>query len=427
MNNEIRTHHPDGQGELMAHAVDACVHCGFCLPACPTYALLGEEMDSPRGRIVLMKEVLEGALPLFEATPYLDRCLGCVGCVTACPSGVPYGELITSFRGWSEPQRQRPLLQKVTRAAVLTLLPRPGLFRAGASVGRFAKPLSPLLPQALRAPLDLLPRTLEPAQPLPALTPAEGVRRGRVALLSGCAQQVLTPNFNSATVRVLSRNGRDVVVPPTQGCCGAAAMHTGARPLALQQARRNLNVFEETQVDAVVSNAAGCGAGLKEYPMLLAGEGEADENRARALAAQVQDISEYLGKLLEQGELEPFLPTSRPLKVAYHDACHLAHAQGIRSAPRALLRAIPGVTVLEVPQGDLCCGSAGTYNLEQPDLAGQLGDLKARNVMATGAEYVVSGNVGCHTQLQSHLTRLGSPIRVLHTVELLDMAYRGQL
>jgi glycolate oxidase iron-sulfur subunit len=429
VNHDIPVREIGPQGEIMAHAVDACVHCGFCLPACPTYALLGDEMDSPRGRIVLMKEVLEGALPLLDAAPHLDRCLGCQACVTACPSGVPYGELITSFRGWSEPQRRRPAFQKLTRAAVLTLLPRPGLFRAGASVGRFAKPLSPLLPQALRAPLDLLPTTLEPAQPLPALTPARGQRRGRVALLSGCAQQVLTPNFNAATVRVLVRNGIEVVVPPAQGCCGAAAMHTGARPLALEQARRNLDAFgtEASGVDAIVSNAAGCGAGLKEYPMLLAGEGAADERRALELAGQVQDISEYLAGLLHAGDLEPFLPARRPLAVAYHDACHLAHAQGVRAAPRELLRAIPGVTVLEVPEGDLCCGSAGTYNLEQPALAGQLGERKARNVMSTGAEYVVSGNVGCHTQLQSHLKRLGSPMRVLHTVELLDLAYRGEL
>jgi len=204
-------------------------------------------------------------------------------------------------------------------------------------------------------------------------------------------------------------------------------MHTGARSLALTQARRNLDAFDVQDVDAVVSNAAGCGAGLKEYPMLLAGEGERDENRAAALAGKVRDISVYLAELGERGGLEPFMPTSRPIRVAYHDACHLAHAQGVRAEPRALIRSIPGVTLLEVPQGDLCCGSAGTYNLEQPDLAGQLGDMKAKNVIATGADYVVSGNVGCHTQLQSHLARLGSDIRVLHTVELLDLAYRGEL
>jgi len=427
LKNDIALHHPDAQGLLMAHAVDACVHCGFCLPACPTYQVLGDEMDSPRGRIILMKEVLEGELPLFEATPHLDRCLGCVACVTACPSGVPYGELITGFRGWAEPQRSRPVIQKLTRAAVLTMLPRPALFRVGAEVGKFAKPLAKVLPQALRAPLDLLPSTVQPAQPLPDFTPAQGVKRGRVAFLSGCAQQVLTPNFNAATVRVLARNGVEVLIPPAQGCCGAAAMHTGARSLALEQARRNLGAFDTETVDAVVSNAAGCGAGLKEYPMLLAGEGEADEARAEQLAAKVRDISVYLAELSADGGLEPFMPTSRPITVAYHDACHLAHAQGVKAEPRALIRSIPGVTLAEVRQGELCCGSAGTYNIEQPDLAGQLGDMKARNVIATGADYVVSGNVGCHTQLQSHLSRLGSPIRVLHTIELLDLAYRGEL
>lgn len=432
MKNDVALHHPDAQGVLMAHAIDACVHCGFCLPACPTYALLGDEMDSPRGRIILMKEVLEGELPLYEATPHLDRCLGCAACVTACPSGVPYGELITSFRGWSEPQRSRPVIQRLTRAAVLTLLPRPALFRLGANVGKFAKPLAPLLPQALRAPLDLLPGTVQPAQPLPDFTPAQGRRRGRVAFLVGCAQQVLTPNFNAATLRVLARNGVEVVVPPSQGCCGAAAMHTGARKLALEQARRNLGAFDPggssmSGVDAIVSNAAGCGAGLKEYPMLLAGEGTADEAAAERLAGKVQDISVFLAELSANGGLEPFMPTSRPITVAYHDACHLAHAQGVKAEPRALIRSIPGVTLAEVKQGDLCCGSAGTYNIEQPDLARQLGNLKARNVIATGADYVVSGNVGCHTQLQSHLARLGSKIKVLHTIELLDLAYKGEL
>ncbi|WP_425145255.1 glycolate oxidase subunit GlcF [Deinococcus sp.] len=427
MKNTILDYHTGAQGELMAHAVDACVHCGFCLPACPTYQVLGDEMDSPRGRIILMKEVLEGGLPLFEATPHLDRCLGCVGCVTACPSGVPYGELITAFRGWSEPQRSRPLIQRLTRAAVLTMLPRPPLFRAGATLGKWAKPLAPLLPQALRAPLDLLPQSVQPAQPTPTFTPAQGTRRGRVALLVGCAQQVLTPNFNAATLRVLSRNGIEVIAPEGQGCCGAAAMHTGARGLALEQARRNLGAFDPGDVDALVSNAAGCGAGLKEYPVLLAGEGAADQVRAERLAAKVQDISVYLANLSAKGGLEPFMPTSRPLRVAYHDACHLAHAQGVRAEPRALIKSIPGVTLAEVPEGDLCCGSAGTYNIEQPELAGRLGDRKARNVMGVQPDIVVSGNVGCHTQLQSHLSRLGSGVRVLHLVELLDLAYRGEL
>ncbi len=425
VNNDILTHHPDGQGEVMAHAVDACVHCGFCLPACPTYALLGDEMDSPRGRIVLMKEVLEGALPLYDAAPHLDRCLGCQACVTACPSGVPYGELITSFRGWSEPQRQRSPLDRAKRAAILKILPAPRVFSLAARVGQFAKPLAPLLPNALRSPLDLLPEHVPAMQPSAAFTPARGQRRGRVAFLVGCAQQALTPNFNAATLRVLARNGIEVVIPEGQGCCGAAALHTGARDEALKLVRANLAAFNPDDFDAILSNAAGCGAGLKEYPAIL--HGLPDEAQARAFAAKVQDISEYLGGLLEDGELEPVLPASRPLTVAYHDACHLAHAQGVRSAPRALLRAIPGVTVLEVPEGDLCCGSAGTYNLEQPELATQLGIRKAKNILSTQPDLIASGNIGCHTQIQSHARRQGSPVPVMHTIEVLDLAYRGEL
>lgn len=425
MNNDIPVQQLGPQGEVMAHAVDACVHCGFCLPACPTYALLGDEMDSPRGRIVLMKEVLEGTLPLADAAPHLDRCLGCQACVTACPSGVPYGELITSFRGWSEPQRERSPLDRAKRAAILKILPAPKVFSLAARVGQYAKPLAPTLPTALRAPLDLLPERVPAMQPSPPVTPARGKRRGRVALLAGCAQQALAPNFNAATLRVLARNGIEVVIPEGQGCCGAAALHTGAREEALRLVHQNLAAFDPADYDAILSNAAGCGAGLKEYPVVL--HGLPEEAQARAFAAKVQDISEFLSGLLRDGDLEPFLPTSRPLSIAYHDACHLAHAQKIRRAPRELLRAIPGVTVVEVPEGDLCCGSAGTYNLEQPELANALGMRKAQNILSTMPDLIASGNIGCHTQIQSHVRRAGSRVPVLHTVEVLDLAYRGEL
>ncbi|UBV41495.1 glycolate oxidase subunit GlcF [Deinococcus taeanensis] len=425
MNNDIPVQALGGQGEIMAHAVDACVHCGFCLPACPTYALLGDEMDSPRGRIVLMKEVLEGQLPLMDAAPHLDRCLGCQACVTACPSGVPYGELITAFRGWSEPQRDRSVFDRAKRWAILKALPAPKVFSVAARAGQFAKPLAPALPAALRGPLDLLPERVPALQPSPAFTPSQGPRRGRVAFLVGCAQQALAPNFNAATLRVLSRNGIEVVIPEGQGCCGAAALHTGAREEALKLVRANLNAFQPEEFDAILSNAAGCGAGLKEYPAVL--HGESDEARARAFAAKVMDISEYLNALLQSGDLAPPMPARRPLNVAYHDACHLAHAQGVRAAPRALLRAIPGVSVLEVPEGDLCCGSAGTYNLEQPELAGQLGQRKAQNILSTTPDLIASGNIGCHTQIQSHVRRQGSPVPVMHTIEVLDLAYRGEL
>ena len=408
------------QGEIMAHAVEACVHCGFCLPACPTYLELGDEMDSPRGRIFLMKEVLEGHLPLLDATPHLDRCLGCQGCVTACPSGVPYGELITSFRGYSEPRRERPLAQKAARYAIVKTLENPRVFHAGARLGQLAKPFRPLLPTALKAPLDLLPQRVQSMPSLPEFTPARGVRRARVAFLAGCAQQALAPNFNLATLRVLARNGVEVVIPRGQGCCGAAALHTGLRGEALTLARRNLEAFP-TDVDAILSNAAGCGAGLREYPEVF--HGLPEEEQAKAFASRVLDVSVFLDRL----GLEPILPTKAPITVAYHDACHLAHAQGVRREPRELLRAIPGVTLVDIPEGDICCGSAGTYNLEQPELAKRLGERKARNILSTGADLVASGNIGCHTQISSQLGRLGSRARVMHTLEVLDLAYRGEL
>lgn len=420
MNHDIPVHDLGPAGEVMAHAVDACVHCGFCLPACPTYALLGEEMDSPRGRIFLMKEVLEGELPLADASPFIDRCLGCQGCVTACPSGVPYGELLTTFRATTEQKRERPLLQRAVRAGVLTALPSPKLFRAGAYLGQAAKPFRKVLPKELRAPLDLLPASVPAKFEMPSFVPAQGRRRARVAFLAGCAQQVLAPNFNAATLRVLARNGVEVVIPERQGCCGAAALHTGARRQALSMGRTNLAAFP-ADVDAIVTNAAGCGSGLKEYPMLF--KGEREEAQAAEFASRVKDVSVFLAEL----GLEPMLPLAKPVRVAYHDACHLAHAQKVKAQPRSILRAVPGLELVEVPEGDLCCGSAGTYNIEQPDLAARLGERKARNILATEASILASGNIGCHTQIETHLHRLGSRMRVMHTVEVLDLAYRGEL
>ncbi|PZA08777.1 MULTISPECIES: glycolate oxidase subunit GlcF [unclassified Meiothermus] len=420
MQHKIDTQSIGPQGEVMAHAVEACVHCGFCLPACPTYQVLGEEMDSPRGRIFLMKEVLEGHLQLEEAAPYLDRCLGCLGCVTACPSGVPYGELITTFRGWSEPKRHRSPFRRVFRLAIQETLPYPPRFRMAAALGRLGKLLRPLLPRVLQAPLDLLPDQLPMAEPLPEVVPAVGTRRARVAFLAGCVQQVLEPGFNAATLRVLAQNGVEVVIPKGQGCCGALAMHTGERERALGFARNNLRAFPK-DVDAIVSNAAGCGSGLKEYPLLF--HGEPEEAEAQAFAGRVRDVSVFLAEL----GITPPPPLKNPLRVAYHDACHLAHAQGVRAEPRKLLRSVPGLELVEIPEGELCCGSAGTYNLEQPAIAAALGERKAKNILATGAQMVATGNIGCFTQIQTHLKRLGRELPVLHTLEVLDRAYRGEL
>ena len=404
-------------GEEMARAVEKCVHCGFCLPTCPTYVTLGEEMDSPRGRIFLMKSALEGGLTVEDTLPFVDRCLGCMACVTACPSGVQYAELLTPYRARVESQRPRTLMEKLTRTLVRETLPYPARFRWAAATGRLVAPLRRLLPASLSVMLSLLPDSLPPnSKPLPRVHPAEGKRRARVALLAGCVQQVLAPDINWATLRVLARNGVEVVIPEGQGCCGALMMHTGDEATARAQARRNLGVFP-ADVDAVITNAAGCGSGMKEYGLLFKGRAEADA--AQAFTRKVKDVSEFLAEL----GIEP-PPASPPVKMAYHDACHLAHAQRITEAPRRLLRAIPNVTLLDIPEGELCCGSAGTYNVEQPALAGAIGQRKAQNILRTGAEVVVTGNIGCMVQIRTHLRRLSKPLPVLHTMEALDRAYQ---
>lgn len=410
---------PDGA--LMAHAIEQCVHCGFCLPTCPTYVALGEEMDSPRGRIFLMKSALEGELTVEATLPYVDRCLGCMACVTACPSGVPYHELLTPYRARAEAKRPRTLSEKLARRLVRETLPYPARFRLAALSGKLARPWRRFLPDSLAVMLSLLPEDLPPAgEPLPAFIPAAGPRRARVAFLAGCVQQVLAPEINWATLRVLARNGVEVVIPAGQGCCGSLMMHSGDTATARSQARRNLPVFP-ADVDAIVTNAAGCGSGMKEYGLLFQGEPEAEA--AQAFARRVKDVSEFLDGL---GLVTP-PPAAAPLTVAYHDACHLAHAQRVVEAPRRLLRAIPNLTVLDVPEGELCCGSAGTYNLEQPQLADDIGQRKAHNLLRTGAEMVVMGNIGCMVQIRQHLGRLGQPRPVLHTLEVLDRAYQSQL
>ncbi len=420
MRHEIPVESLGPQGHAKAEAVEACVHCGFCLPACPTYLTLGEEMDSPRGRIMLMKGALEGDLPLDQVLPHIDQCLGCMGCVPACPSGVEYGELLTPFRERAEKQRTRAPLDRLERLLVNRTLPYPARFRAAARLGRLAKPLRPLLPDTLGTMLDLLPGRLPPTQPLPALYPAQGERRARVALLAGCVQQVLAPQINWATLRVLARNGVEVVIPRRQGCCGSLSMHAGEADQARALARRNLRTFDLDDVDAIVTNAAGCGSGMAEYPLLFAGTDE--EERARRFADKVQDISVFLAAL----EIVPPPAPAQPLAVAYHDACHLAHAQGVREAPRQLLSAIPDLTLLPIPEGEICCGSAGTYNIEQPEIANQLGERKADAILRTGAEMIATGNIGCMTQIDTHLRKKGAVLPILHTIELLDRVYSEQ-
>ena len=387
-------------GPAMARAVSACVHCGFCLPACPTYRVLGEEMDSPRGRIVLMKGVLEGALDAAEAAPYIDRCLGCLACESACPSGVPYRELLEPFRG--RLRARRSWWARARLGVLLRVIESPAAFRLAASVGNLARPLGRMAPTSVNDMLRLLPSRLPPVSTPPAFTPAQGTRRGRVAVMTGCAQSVLRPAITEATVRVLAANGVDVVVPARQGCCGALARHAGdlARGAALAAAHR---AGFPNDVDAILTTAAGCGSSMKDHP---------------ASGPAVLDVTEYLDQIGLRGN--PRL--RRPTTVAYQDACHLTHGQQVTAPPRRLLERIEGVALVPVADAGLCCGSAGLYNLEQPALAADLGRRKAATLIAAGADYVVSGNIGCLTQLQPALGARGVPL--LHTMALLDMAYR---
>ncbi|MGB2910064.1 MAG: heterodisulfide reductase-related iron-sulfur binding cluster [Anaerolineales bacterium] len=407
------------QIEDMVSAIEACVHCGFCLPTCPTYQVLSEEMDSPRGRIFLMKSVLEGELNYQEVMPYIDQCLGCMACVTSCPSGVQYGELVLPFRVYAQSQIEHTVTDRLKRKLINETLPYPNRFRSAASLGLMSKPLLTVMPKRMQDVLALLPERLPETETLPELVHAQGNRRARVALLTGCVQQVFAQQINWATIRVLVRNGVEVVIPSKQVCCGALSIHTSNTDQARQFARVNFSVFPD-DVDAILTNAAGCGSGMKEYPLLF--KGMEDEPRAQEFTNKVQDVSEFLDNL----GLRETPVMSDSIKVAYHDACHLAHAQGITSAPRNLIASISNVSLLEVPQGEICCGSAGTYNLEHPELANELGKRKVDNILEIGPDVVVTGNIGCIVQIQSHLGTNGNSMPVYHTFELLDKAYLNE-
>jgi glycolate oxidase iron-sulfur subunit len=415
--------------EVDPELVADCVHCGFCLPTCPTYLLWGEEMDSPRGRIHLMAQRLEGA-PLSTAmVGHFDACLGCMACVTACPSGVQYDALIEATRIEVEQHHERSRADRTFRALVFALFPHPGRLRV----------LRPLLRayQALRvdrlvrrtgvlervsprmAALERLTPPLDRAERVPERTPAAGERRAVVGMLTGCVQREFFPGVNAATARVLAAEGCDVIAPAGQGCCGALSVHNGREQEAQRYARRLIDTFDAAAVDAVVVNAAGCGSAMKEYGRLLRDDPEYAA-RATAFGDRVKDVSEFL---VELGPVALRHPVEA--SVAYHDACHLSHAQQVRSQPRQLLAAIPGLDLREVPDAEICCGSAGVYNVLNPTAADELGDRKAASLRATGAGTVVTANPGCLLQIRSALERAGTPLRMVHTVEVLDASIRG--
>ena len=398
----------------------SCVHCGFCLATCPTYVLLGDELDSPRGRIYLIKDMFENARPASaRVVRHLDRCLSCLSCMTTCPSGVHYMHLIDQARRHVEETYQRPAGDRLLRALLAAVLPRPGLLRLALLGAMLGRPLARLLPARLRTMLELAPPALPPPSPVdrPQVFAAEGTRRTRVVLLTGCAQQVLAPQINEATIRLLTRHGVEVVVARGAGCCGALTHHMGREKLALAAAKANIRAWtrerESGGLDAVIINASGCGTTVKDYGFMLRND-QAYAPRAATVAALARDITEFMA---EHG-LRPAV-RDIDLTVAYHAACSMQHGQKITTAPKRLLAQV-GFTVKDVPEGHLCCGSAGTYNIMQPAIATRLRDRKVGNIERTRPDLIAAGNIGCIAQIRG-----GTSVPIVHTVELLDWMTGG--
>lgn len=391
-----------------------CVHCGFCTATCPTYVLLGDELDSPRGRIMLIKNMLEKGEPATEETvKHIDRCLSCLACMTTCPSGVNYMHLIDQARAHVEETYRRPLFERTLRAVLAYVMPRPALFRLSLIGAKLAAPVSSMMGERLSALFNLVPKRLSPPESLgaPGTYAAIGPRKGRVALLQGCVQSVIDPGINAATIRLLTRLGFEVVVTQGEACCGSITHHMGHEEDALARARRTIDQWTAVNVDHVIITASGCGTTIKDYGYMLRLDPHYAE-KAKAISQKALDIVEFLS-LLSLAEAKG------NLRVTYHSACSMQHGQKMGDKAQKLLRRA-GFTVSDVPEGHLCCGSAGTYNILQPKLAKGLRDRKLANIATTAPEVIATGNIGCMSQLST-----GTDVPLVHTVELLDYAYGG--
>ncbi len=420
------SHHPPEKD-----LIDDCVHCGFCLPTCPTYVLFGEEMDSPRGRIYLMNKGLTEEPMNDTMVRHWDLCLGCMACVTSCPSGVQYDKLIEATRAQVERRYERRPDDKAFREMIFQLFPYRKRLRLAAGPLRLYQRFGldkklkkagvmSRLPARMRAMEALMPKLSKKEEKIPEYTSPTSERRKRVGVLIGCVQQVFFSQVNSATVRVLAAEGCEVVAPKNQGCCGALSTHAGREEESLNFARKTIETFERENFDNVVVNAAGCGSTMKEYAYLLRDDPEYAE-RAKKFSSKVKDVSEFLQEIGPVAERHPL-----PVAAAYHDACHLAHAQGVRQQPRKNLKAIPGMEVKEIKEAEVCCGSAGIYNMVEPEPAEELGERKAKNVLNTGARMIVTSNPGCMLQIQAALKKMGHEMHMAHPMEVVDASIRGE-
>jgi glycolate oxidase iron-sulfur subunit len=397
-----------------------CVHCGFCTATCPTYVLLGDELDSPRGRIYLIKNMLErGEAATPETVKHIDRCLSCLSCMTTCPSGVHYMHLIDDARAHVEKTYKRPLFERALRGLLAFLMPRPGLFKAALILSQLVRPLAPLIERLgdrrLSSLLALVPKDTPPPEMIgqPGVYPAEGKTRMRVAILRGCVQSVLDPAINEAAIRLMNRHGIEVVVAEGEACCGSLTHHMGKEKDALARARHLIDAWDKEQIDRIIITASGCGTTIKDYGHMLRLD-PAYAEKAKAISAMARDITEFLTEI-DLPEVTP----PRPLRVAYHSACSMQHGQKITTAPRLLLEKA-GFEVTDIPEGHLCCGSAGTYNILQPEIAAKLRDRKVANIKSVSPDIIATGNIGCITQIGQ-----ASDIPILHTVELLNWAHGG--